>query len=173
MSGPLSSSPAAGAFSRRGLLLGTLTGAALLVTGCTGEPEQRADAVTPAQVDQLAAQVQVQEELVAAYDRALATAPELAASATGLADQARAQLDRLRAGLRRAHHRGRTSGRRGRARVAAHPGGRGRRRPRHGLPVLQRGPGRAAGQPRRWAAGAGRAAGVTGTVDPRRGQHRA
>jgi hypothetical protein len=97
MSGPLSSSPAAGAFSRRGLLLGTLTGAALLVTGCTGEPEQRADAVTPAQVDQLAAQVQVQEELVAAYDRALATAPELAASATGLADQARAQLDRLRA----------------------------------------------------------------------------
>jgi hypothetical protein len=97
MSGPLSSSPAAGAFSRRGLLLGTLAGAALLATGCTGEPEQRADAVTPAQVDQLAAQVQVQQDLVAAYDRALATAPELAASATGLADQARAQLDRLRA----------------------------------------------------------------------------
>ncbi|MFQ1001323.1 hypothetical protein [Modestobacter sp. SSW1-42] len=97
MSGPLSSSPAAGAFSRRSLLLGTLAGAAALATGCTGEPVETSDAVTPAQVDQLAAQVQVQEELVAAYDRALAAAPDLTATATGLAAQARAQLDRLRA----------------------------------------------------------------------------
>jgi hypothetical protein len=97
MSGPLSSSPAAGALSRRSLLLGALAGAAVLATGCTSEPRERADAVTPAQVDQLADQVRVQEELVASYDRALATAPELAATAAGLADQARAQLDRLRA----------------------------------------------------------------------------
>jgi outer membrane murein-binding lipoprotein Lpp len=97
MSGPLSSSPAAGAFSRRSLLLGAVTGAVVLVTGCTGDPVERADAVTPAQVDQLAAQVQVQEQLVAAYDQALATAPDLAGVATVLADQARAQLDRLRA----------------------------------------------------------------------------
>ena len=97
MSGPLSSSPAAGAFSRRSLLLGALAGATALVTGCTSDPVERADAVTPAQVDQLADQVRVQEELVAAYDRALATAPELAAAAAGLAAQARAQLDRLRA----------------------------------------------------------------------------
>jgi len=97
MSGPLSSSPAAGAFSRRSLLLGTLAGAAALASGCTSEPGGTADAVTPAQVDRLAAQVQVQEALVAAYDRALATGPELAAAATGLAGQARAQLDRLRA----------------------------------------------------------------------------
>ena len=97
MSGPLSSSPVAGAFSRRSLLLGTLAGAAVLATGCTGDPVEPADAVTPAQVDQLAAQVQVQEALVAAYDQALAAAPELAATASGLAGQARAQLDRLRA----------------------------------------------------------------------------
>ncbi|MCZ2829416.1 hypothetical protein O2W14_11280 [Modestobacter sp. VKM Ac-2986] len=97
MSGPLSSSPAAGAFSRRSLLLGTLAGAAVLATGCTGDPVEDADAVTPAQVDQLAAQVQVQETLVAAYASALTAAPELATTAAGLADQARAQLDRLRA----------------------------------------------------------------------------
>ena len=97
MSGPLPPSPAAGAFSRRSLLLGALAGAGVLVTGCTSDPAEPADAVTPAQVDQLADQVRVQEELVAAYDRALATAPELAAAAAGLAAQARAQLDRLRA----------------------------------------------------------------------------
>ena len=97
MSGPLSSSPTAGAFSRRSLLLGTLTAAAALAAGCTSDPVEGADAVTPAQVDQLADQVRVQEELVAAYDRALATAPDLATPAAALAAQARAQLDRLRA----------------------------------------------------------------------------
>jgi len=96
MSGPLQPSPAAGGFSRRSLLLGTLAGAAVLVTGCTGDPVERADAVTPAQVDQLAAQVQVQETLVGDYQRAVTAAPDLAAATSGLADQARAQLDRLR-----------------------------------------------------------------------------
>jgi len=84
-------------FTRRSLLVAALAGTALAVTGCTGSSGDEADAVTPAQVDQLAAQVQVQEALVAAFDRAFAAAPELASTAAPLADQARAQLDRLRA----------------------------------------------------------------------------
>jgi hypothetical protein len=101
MSAPLSTSPVAGLLSRpltrRSLFATALAGAALAVAGCTGSAADDADAVTPAQVDQLAAQVRVQEELVAAYDRAFAASPELAAAAAVLADQARQQLDRLRA----------------------------------------------------------------------------
>jgi hypothetical protein len=84
-------------FSRRSLLVTALAGTALALTGCTGDDGDDADAVTPAQVDQLATQVQVQEALVAAYDRAFAASPELAASAAALAGQAREQLERLRA----------------------------------------------------------------------------
>jgi hypothetical protein len=83
-------------FTRRSVLVAALAGTALAVTGCTGGSDD-ADAVTPAQVDQLAAQVQVQEALVASFDRAFTASPELAAAAAPLADQVRAQLDRLRA----------------------------------------------------------------------------
>jgi hypothetical protein len=88
---------AAGAFSRRTLLAAALAGTAVVATGCTGGDGDRADAVTPAQVDQLAAQVDVQTALVAAFDRAFTASPELAATASVLADQARQQLARLRA----------------------------------------------------------------------------
>jgi hypothetical protein len=101
LSDPRSASPVAAAldrpFSRRSLLVAALAGTALAAAGCTGSSADDADAVTPAQVDQLAAQVRVQEALVAAYERAFAASPELAGSAAALADQARAQLDRLRA----------------------------------------------------------------------------
>ena len=97
MSGRLSPSLLSGPFSRRTLLVATLAGTTAAAVGCTADPGEDADAVTPAQVDQLAAQVTVQASLVAAYDQALAAAPELAATAAVLAEQARAQLDRLRA----------------------------------------------------------------------------
>ncbi|MCZ2838940.1 hypothetical protein [Modestobacter sp. VKM Ac-2985] len=97
MSGLLPAPPAAGTFTRRSLLVATLAGTALVAIGCTGSPGDVTDAVTPAQVDQLAAQVRVQEAVVTAYDQAVSSAPELAASLTPLAAQALAQLDRLRA----------------------------------------------------------------------------
>jgi hypothetical protein len=84
-------------FTRRSLLAAALAGTALAVAGCTGSSADDADAVTPAQVDQLTAQVRVQEALVAAYASAFAASPELAGRAAALAEQARAQLDRLRA----------------------------------------------------------------------------
>lgn len=87
----------AGAFSRRALLAATLAGTAAVAAGCTTASGEPADAVTPAQVDQLADQLAVQTALVDAYDRAFAASPELAAAAAVLAEQARAQLDRLRA----------------------------------------------------------------------------
>jgi len=97
MSGPLSSPLGTAVFSRRSLLAAALAGTALLTAACTGSDGDAADAVTPEQVDQLAAQVQVQEQLVSAYDQALAADPSLAAVAGPLAEQARAQLERLRA----------------------------------------------------------------------------
>ncbi|MCZ2821989.1 hypothetical protein O2V63_16735 [Modestobacter sp. VKM Ac-2977] len=97
MSGPLPAPPAAGTFSRRSLLLATLAGTALVSTGCTGSSGDVTDAVTPAQVDRLAVQVRVQEEVVAGYDQALSSAPDLVTALTPLAAQALAQLDRLRA----------------------------------------------------------------------------
>jgi hypothetical protein len=84
------------AFSRRTLLMAAVAATAVMTAGCTGEGDA-SDAVTPAQVDQLAAQVDVQAALVTAYDRAFAADPNLAAGAAVLADQARQQLDRLRA----------------------------------------------------------------------------
>jgi hypothetical protein len=101
MSDPLSAPPVPGflsrPFSRRSLLVAALAGTAAAAAGCTGSSGDDADAVTPAQVDKLAAQVQVQEALIAAYARAFAAAPDLAATAAPLAEQARTQLDRLRA----------------------------------------------------------------------------
>jgi hypothetical protein len=90
------SSPAP-AFTRRSLLVAGLAGTAVLATGCTGGSADRSDAVTPAQVDQLAAQVAVQATLVDAFTRATAASPQLAGTVAGLADQARRQLERLRA----------------------------------------------------------------------------
>jgi hypothetical protein len=101
MSPPRSTAPAGAPsgrpFTRRTLLVATLAGTAVAVVGCTGTDGDAADAVTPAQVDQLAAQVRVQEELVDAYARALTAAPDLTGTVAPLADQARAQLERLRA----------------------------------------------------------------------------
>jgi hypothetical protein len=99
MSDSLRGPAAAGAFSRRTLLIATLAGTAALAAGCTGRADEGTDAVTPAQADQLADQVAVQAALVAAFDRALSASPELAAGAAGLAAQARQQLERLRAAV--------------------------------------------------------------------------
>ncbi len=85
----------AGAFPRRTLLAAALVGTAAVAAGCTAPDEDAADAVTPAQVDQLAEQVAVQAALVAAYDRASAGSPALATELSVLAAQARAQLERL------------------------------------------------------------------------------
>ena len=86
----------AGAFSRRSLLAAAVVGTAAAAAGCTSPDGDRADAVTPAQVDQLADQVAVQTALVAAYDRALAASPGLGGAVPVLAAQARSQLERLR-----------------------------------------------------------------------------
>jgi len=88
----------AGAFTRRTLLAAAVVGTAAVAAGCTSSSEEdAADAVTPAQVDQLAEQVAVQTALVAAYDRASATSPAVATEVSVLAAQARAQLERLQA----------------------------------------------------------------------------
>ena len=85
------------AFSRRTLLGTSAAGLALLVTGCTASPADVRETVTSEQADELAAQLGVQEALVAAYVAAGKADPALAASVTELAAQAREQLDRLRA----------------------------------------------------------------------------
>jgi hypothetical protein len=88
----------AGAFTRRALLAAAVLGTAAVAAGCTSSPDEHAaDAVTPAQVDQLAEQVAVQAALVAAYDHASATSPAVASEVSVLAAQARAQLERLQA----------------------------------------------------------------------------
>jgi hypothetical protein len=97
MSDSLSVAAPAGAFSRRALLAAAVVGTAAAAAGCTGSEEDRSDAVTPAQVDQLAEQVAVQAALVTAHDRAIAASPGLAADVAVLSAQARAQLERLRA----------------------------------------------------------------------------
>jgi hypothetical protein len=87
----------AGAFTRRALLAAVLVGTAAVAAGCTSSDGDAADAVTPAQLDQLADQVAVQTALVAVYDRVSATSPAIATAVAVLAAQARAQLERLRA----------------------------------------------------------------------------
>src|SRR3712207_6209590 len=79
MSDSLSVAAPAGAFSRRALLAAAVVGTAAVAAGCTGSEEDRSDAVTPAQVDQLAEQVAVQAALVTAHDRTIAASPGLAA----------------------------------------------------------------------------------------------
>jgi hypothetical protein len=84
-------------FSRRTLLAGA-AGLALLAAGCTGDGGSGADQpVPPEQADRLAAQVAVQESVVAAYVAALSADPALGNRVATQAEQARQQLERLRA----------------------------------------------------------------------------
>jgi hypothetical protein len=84
-------------FSRRTLLAASVTGLALLAAGCSSPPADERETVTSEQADGLAAQVAVQEVLVAAYASAGAADPALAAAVADLAGQADEQLARLRA----------------------------------------------------------------------------
>ena len=84
-------------FSRRTLLAVSGVGLALLAAGCSSPPADERETVTSAQADELAAQVSVQETLVAAYAAAGAADPALGAEVAELAEQADAQLTRLRA----------------------------------------------------------------------------
>jgi hypothetical protein len=88
--------PPAG-FSRRTLLAASAAGLALLVAGCSSPPADEREQVTGEQADELAAQVAVQETLVAAYASAGAADPALAAEVAELASQAGQQLTRLKA----------------------------------------------------------------------------
>ncbi|MQA35548.1 hypothetical protein [Modestobacter roseus] len=98
MSAAGSPPPRTGAFSRRTLLVAAMVGTASTAVACTGgSGGDPADAVTPQQADQLAAQLTVQQALVDAYDQAFAADPGLATAAATLAEQARTQLDRLQA----------------------------------------------------------------------------
>ena len=84
-------------FSRRTLLAASAAGLALLAAGCSSPPVDEREKVTSAQADELAGQVSVQENLVAAYAAAGAADPALGGEVAELAGQAQAQLDRLKA----------------------------------------------------------------------------
>jgi hypothetical protein len=89
--------PSPPGFSRRTLLAASAAGLALLVAGCSSPPADEREQVTSAQADELAAQVAVQETLVAAFAAAGAADPALAAEVAELASQADVQLTRLKA----------------------------------------------------------------------------
>lgn len=89
--------PGPRAFTRRTLLAASAAGLAVAVAGCTSSSADEEDTVTSEQADELAAQVTVQETLVAAYDMAFQADPALATAVADLATQAAEQLDRLRA----------------------------------------------------------------------------
>jgi hypothetical protein len=82
--------------TRRGLLASSAGALALLVSGCTSSGQQH-DRVTDRQAAAMAAQVRVQEALVAAYRAAGKADPGVASATRELAAQAGQQLDRLRA----------------------------------------------------------------------------
>jgi hypothetical protein len=82
-------------FPRRTFLAASAAGIALLAAGCTTGDD--APAVTPRQVDALAGQVAVQEQLVAAFTAAGTVDPALATEVADLGTQVQQQLDRLRA----------------------------------------------------------------------------
>jgi hypothetical protein len=84
-------------FPRRTLLAASAAGAALLVAGCTTATPDPRETVTSEQADELAAQLAVQETLVAAYVAATTADPVLGPAVAELADQAAEQLERLRA----------------------------------------------------------------------------
>jgi hypothetical protein len=83
--------------TRRSLFAGSAAGLALFVAGCTSSGGRRDAVVTDHQVDALAAQVTVQQTLVAAYAVAGTAAPSLGTEVADLAAQAGAQLARLKA----------------------------------------------------------------------------
>lgn len=93
---PVSTPPSPG-FSRRTLLAASAAGLALLVAGCSSPPADEREQVTSKQADALAAQVAVQQTLVAAFAAAAAADPALGADVAELASQADAQLTRLKA----------------------------------------------------------------------------
>ena len=82
---------------RRTLLAASAAGLALLAAGCSSPPVDAREKVTSAQADELAAQVAVQESLVAAFAAAGAADPALGTAVAELAGQAQAQLNRLKA----------------------------------------------------------------------------
>ena len=90
-------SPSPSGFSRRTLLAASAAGLALLATGCSSPAVDGREKVTSAQADELAAQVAVQESLVAAFASAGAADPALGAEVAPLAGQADEQLTRLKA----------------------------------------------------------------------------
>ncbi len=84
-------------FSRRTLLAASAAGLAVLAAGCSSPPTDEREQVTSEQADRLAAQVTVQQTLVAAFAAAGTADPALAASVAELAGQAAEQLERLEA----------------------------------------------------------------------------
>ena len=96
-------------FSRRTLLAASAAGLALLATGCSSPPVDAREKVTSAQADELAAQVAVQESLVAAFAAAAAADPALGTAVAELAGQVQAQLKRLKAAAPGAGSSGSTS----------------------------------------------------------------
>ena len=93
----LTPTPPSPGFSRRTLLAASAAGLAVLVAGCSSPPADQRTQVTSKQADELAAQVAVQQTLVAAYAAAGAADPALGAEVGELASQADAQLSRLKA----------------------------------------------------------------------------
>ena len=94
---PADGAAAAPGLTRRGLLASSAAGLALLVAGCTSSSGNAGEPVTDRQAQAMAAQVRVQEALVAAYRAAATADPALASATATLAAQAGKQLDRLRA----------------------------------------------------------------------------
>jgi len=93
---PIPMTPSPG-FSRRTLLAASAAGLAVLVAGCSSPPADEREQVTSKQADELAAQVAVQQTLVAAFAAAGAADPALGAEVAELSSQADAQLSRLKA----------------------------------------------------------------------------
>src|SRR3954447_6731349 len=93
---PTPTTPSPG-FSRRTLLAASAAGLAVLVAGCSSPPADEREQVTSKQADELAAQVAVQQTLVASFASSGAADPALAAEVAELAAQANDQLTRLKA----------------------------------------------------------------------------
>ena len=91
-------SPAAGTrFPRRTLLAVSAAGVAVLAAGCTSAPAPARPPVTDKQAQALAAQVKVQDALVAAYATAGAADPAVRSAVADLATDAATQLKALQA----------------------------------------------------------------------------
>jgi hypothetical protein len=93
---PTPTTPSPG-FTRRTLLAASAAGLAVLVAGCSSPAADPREQVTSKQADELAAQVAVQQTLVASFAAAGAADPALGAEVAELASQADAQLTRLKA----------------------------------------------------------------------------